>query len=473
MTRVFLSHSSHDKDVVENIANDLRDAEIDVWFDAWSILAGHSLTTEIQKGLEGSDFVVLILSKDAVASGWVEKEWQSQVGREAETRGVRVIPARLDDSNVPTLLRDKVYADFTTNYEVGLNALIRAIRGHAIDALAPPEPPRIPTAYLDWLRRSYANVDLLGQDTKTGHAVILSQIYVPALTESAAAAIKRPSLLLERLDQSSLFVPAPAGAGKSTFCRWAALQSTPDAPSVHPVPPPEDLAEPIPTSLRTRLPLLVPLGEFAKCMDCGRGHRTATRGEIERALATWIDGAPRDGLSGALVRTHLKAGTAFLLLDGLDEVAISEPRDGTTVFPRDLLLSGLADALPVWEKAGNRTLLTSRPYGLNEAWLARLGLERAPLEPLAKSLQNLFVTRWFHALDKKSKAQQLIEAMDHRSDLAPLAENPILLTAMCILYDNGGRLPEDRYELYKSISTSSSIAGTPTTPACASRSSDV
>ena len=27
----------------------------------------------------------------------------------------------------------------------------------------------------------------------------------------------------------------------------------------------------------------------------------------------------------------------------------------------------------------------------------------------------------------------------------------MLLTAVCVLYDNGGRLPEDRYELYKSI----------------------
>ena len=27
----------------------------------------------------------------------------------------------------------------------------------------------------------------------------------------------------------------------------------------------------------------------------------------------------------------------------------------------------------------------------------------------------------------------------------------MLLTALCVLYDNGGRLPEDRYDLYKSI----------------------
>ena len=41
--------------------------------------------------------------------------------------------------------------------------------------------------------------------------------------------------------------------------------------------------------------------------------------------------------------------------------------------------------------------------------------------------------------------------MRGRDDLAPLTENPMLLTAVCVLYDKGGRLPEDRYELYKSI----------------------
>ena len=45
----------------------------------------------------------------------------------------------------------------------------------------------------------------------------------------------------------------------------------------------------------------------------------------------------------------------------------------------------------------------------------------------------------------------LIATIHGRDDLAPLVENPMLLTALCVLYDSGGRLPEDRYELYKRI----------------------
>ncbi len=358
--------------------------------------------------------------------------------------------------------------------------------GHAdFDLSAQPRPehrtarsaaPPIPPEYLTWLQRRCANVELLGQDIKQSHAFTLNHVYVPALTQPDPAIVVGPKRkrrrrepekrramtisdskepraipLLQRIDQGSLYVPAPAGAGKSTFCRWAALQSIPGAPTSHPVPAPEGYEEPVPTALRSRLPLLVPLRDFCQDMDCGRGRRSWQRSDLEKALAAWIDGSPPPALSGALLKDHLAAGSAFLLLDGLDEVAVSETRDGITVYPRALLLSGLADALPVWRAAGNRILLTSRPYGLDEAGLARLDLPRAPLEPLPDPLQELFVTRWFHTLGKAELAGQLLEAMRGRADLAPLTDNPMLLTSMCVLYDKGGRLPEDRYELYKSI----------------------
>jgi hypothetical protein len=204
-------------------------------------------------------------------------------------------------------------------------------------------------------------------------------------------------------------------------------------------------------ALRGRLPLLVPLRDFATGMDCGRGERTWHRTGLEKALVAWVDRSPPPGLIGALLAAHLDAGSAFLLFDGLDEVQASQHVQGETTYPRELLLSGLADALPDWQRAGNRILLTSRPYGLDEAGLHRLRLERAPLEPLPRPLQDLFVTRWFHTLGKMDVIPDLIATIHGRDDLAPLVENPMLLTALCVLYDSGGRLPEDRYELYKRI----------------------
>lgn len=75
----------------------------------------------------------------------------------------------------------------------------------------------------------------------------------------------------------------------------------------------------------------------------------------------------------------------------------------------------------------------------------------APLEPLPKPLRDLFVARWFHALGKEEQTAGLIATIRERDNLAPLVDNPMLLTALCVLYDSGGRLPEDRYQLYRRI----------------------
>lgn len=390
-------------------------------------------------------------------------------------------------------------ADFTPLLRQHLDEILHRLLPPAAvagDSEARTLPLVIPAEYVAWLQRTCADVSLLGQEVQKGQAITLSQIYVPALTRPVATpevaargkARARPEAeekqafpllqrldgvslyivpargkgrarpaadekqavpLLQRLDGESLYVPAPAGAGKSTFCRWAVLQSIATAPIGHAVPAPDEFAEPEPKSLRGQLPLLVPLRDFGTDMDCGRGGRTWHRGDLEDALATWADRL--DGLSAGTVKAHIKAGSAFLLLDGLDEVPVSGTREGHAVFPRELLLSGLADALPEWLQAGNRILLTSRPYGLDEAGLHRLRLPQATLEPLPRELQDLFVQRWFHTLGRPEKTEDLIATIRQREDLAPLVENPMLLTALCVLHESGGRLPEDRYELYKRI----------------------
>jgi Uncharacterized conserved protein len=337
----------------------------------------------------------------------------------------------------------------------------------ATDDPAQKSPPIIPSEYIEWLRREYADVSLVGQERLQGQALTLNSVYVTALTRLSqtysteqvgenslpAHAYEEDGFvaLLQRLDAESLYVPAPAGAGKSTFCRWAALQSIATADPVHPVSASEEFAEPVPANLRNRLPLLVPLRDFHEHIDGGRGRRTGNRRELEKALAAWADRSVADRLGGDNLLAHLREGSAFLLLDGLDEVPVSDPRDGADVYPRDVLLHSLEMALPTWIKAGNRILLTSRPYGLDEEGLRKLGLQQAPLEPLPDALQDLFIRRWFHALGKPGQADGLIAAIRERDDLAPLAENPMMLTALCVLWDSGGRLPEDRYELYRRI----------------------
>lgn len=138
MPCVFLSHSSFDKALARRIADDLRRAEIEVWFDEWNIVAGESIPAKIQEGLQRADFLAIVLSRHSVQSGWVAKEWETQIWREAQRKRVSIIPVLADDCPIPTLLQHKKHADFSQDYRRGLQDLLTAIRRLSGPAAAPP-----------------------------------------------------------------------------------------------------------------------------------------------------------------------------------------------------------------------------------------------------------------------------------------------------------------------------------------------
>ena len=130
MPSIFLSHSSKDKELAMIIAHDLIEAGIQVWLDEWEILVGDSITQRIQHGLDDVTFVGILWTKHSASSGWVEKEWASRIGDEAEAREVIILPLKADSSPLPRLLCDKKYADFERDYDCGIRDLITAIKGH-------------------------------------------------------------------------------------------------------------------------------------------------------------------------------------------------------------------------------------------------------------------------------------------------------------------------------------------------------
>jgi hypothetical protein len=70
--RVFLSHSSADKDAVRRLGEDLRRAGLEVWFDEKEIRVGDSIIRKIQEGLDNTQYLALWLTRGSVESGWVQ-----------------------------------------------------------------------------------------------------------------------------------------------------------------------------------------------------------------------------------------------------------------------------------------------------------------------------------------------------------------------------------------------------------------
>ena len=121
--RVFVSHSSKDKPFVETLVEQLEQAGVETWFDAQELRPGDSIVSGIEDGLSDSDYVIFVASKNSVTSPWVKAELNAAFIREIDGKGARIIPIRLDDSDLPPLLADRIYIDFQASFSDGLKRL--------------------------------------------------------------------------------------------------------------------------------------------------------------------------------------------------------------------------------------------------------------------------------------------------------------------------------------------------------------
>lgn len=124
----FLSHSSQDKPIVRQLATDLTAADIKVWLDEQRILVGDSITEKIGQGLAESDYFLIALSEASVKSEWVKKELSNALITEIEKREVVILPIKLSDCEIPTIIRNKKYADFSKSYRQGFQELLKAMK---------------------------------------------------------------------------------------------------------------------------------------------------------------------------------------------------------------------------------------------------------------------------------------------------------------------------------------------------------
>jgi hypothetical protein len=128
VSKLFISHSSADKERIRQLALDLKLLGHEAWLDEWNISVGQHITSEIERAIESSQFVIIALSRASVSSSWVEREWKSAFWDEVNNRSIIILPILLEDCRIPTLIRDKKYADFRKSYALGFHELATALR---------------------------------------------------------------------------------------------------------------------------------------------------------------------------------------------------------------------------------------------------------------------------------------------------------------------------------------------------------
>ncbi|MCX5008167.1 toll/interleukin-1 receptor domain-containing protein [Streptomyces sp. NBC_00638] len=106
---IFMSHNHRDKTEVTPVAARLRLLGVNVWLDSWEIRPGDSIVGKVNEALGMVDTVAVFWSAHAAGSQWVNTEWETALTRRLSDRSVRVIPIKLDDTDLPVMLQPIMY----------------------------------------------------------------------------------------------------------------------------------------------------------------------------------------------------------------------------------------------------------------------------------------------------------------------------------------------------------------------------
>lgn len=144
---VFISYSHTDKSFVNQLATHLAKNKVHVWVDTWELHVGDSLVSKIQQAIQEASALLVILSKSSTISEWCKKELTAGLIRELDEKRVVVLPVLVEDCEIPLFLRDKMFADFRSNYDHGLRQVLEAVAKVTSDNLGRIDEP---DWHIDW-----------------------------------------------------------------------------------------------------------------------------------------------------------------------------------------------------------------------------------------------------------------------------------------------------------------------------------
>lgn len=130
MRDAFISHASEDKDLVARpLANALRSAGLDIWYDEFSLSLGDSLRASIDRGLADSRYGVVVLSPNFFTKRWPREELNGLFAKEL-LGGKTILPiwhqiTQAEVASHSPILADRLAA-LTAN---GLDSVVESVLG--------------------------------------------------------------------------------------------------------------------------------------------------------------------------------------------------------------------------------------------------------------------------------------------------------------------------------------------------------
>jgi hypothetical protein len=117
---IFMSYSRREVGFVDDLTHRLEKEGFKVWLDYRNLVPGTPWAGQIDKGLDESQVILLVVSKESIASKYVELEWRRVIKQTTK----RILLAIFEAVDLPKELEQYEWVDFRGNYEAGIKELV-------------------------------------------------------------------------------------------------------------------------------------------------------------------------------------------------------------------------------------------------------------------------------------------------------------------------------------------------------------
>ncbi len=131
---IFMSYSRREVGFIDDLTHRLEKEGFKVWLDYRNLVPGTPWAGQINKGLDESQVILLVVSKESIASKYVELEWRRVI-----KENKRIILVIFEAVDLPKELEKYEWVDFRGSYETGLKELISQLQAPVKEDHPAPE----------------------------------------------------------------------------------------------------------------------------------------------------------------------------------------------------------------------------------------------------------------------------------------------------------------------------------------------
>ncbi len=490
--RIFISYSHKDKDIVDEIDQDLQSQNIKLTRDIRDLNFNESIK-QFMKKIRRSDFAIIVISESFLKSHYCMFEVLEFI--KDENYKDRILPIILEDyifspeqrlkyikcwqnriKNFKNDLDDvelenlgkatsyvKLFSEINMNIDEFLDNISDMLNLSFKDLkkenyktfldfigikdleLEPKKKLEIPETYISWIKTNYSHMDAEKLFGKQAFPLSLPEIFIPLYSNDPGIKEKKekyPEQMKEKqkpidiellIDEyERLLIEGHAGSGKTTILKHLIFKMASN-----------NLKPKAFKNLNGYLPILITLNDvndyFTTCSEDKK------RNIKSFGIIRWFtENKMENIIDYSIVEGFIKQKKAILLLDGLDEL--------NPAF-RDAVVSTFSTIQNKYNKV--KLIITSRPNGIIPKVLNLFPKRHISVQSLIMDQISIFIRKWFGYLYKSDKgpgertANSMINEIKVHETIGKLIDNPLILTSVCILYHDDKQLPAQRAELYK------------------------